>query len=102
MPVRPGPASNSGPPERGSSAAPESRPLIRALPAGERPRERLRHAGAAALSNAELLAIILRTGATGENVIAQATRLLSRFNGLPGLGPAPARALFAAHPGRGG
>src|SRR3972149_114624 len=34
MPVRPGPASNSGPPERGSSAALEYRPLIRDLPAG--------------------------------------------------------------------
>ena len=35
---------------------------IRDLPAGERPRERLRNYGASRLSNAELLAIILRTG----------------------------------------
>ena len=61
------------------------RPLIRDMPSDERPRERLRLRGAAALSNAELLAILLRTGVTGENVLALATRLLARFDGLPGL-----------------
>ena len=85
MSVRPVPAGSNGPLEGAGTAAVEYRPLIRDLPASERPRERLRHRGAAALSNSELLAIILRTGATGENVVAQATRLLSRFNGLPGL-----------------
>jgi DNA repair protein RadC len=68
-----------------TAPAVEYRPLIRDMPSEERPRERLRQWGAAALSNAELLAIILRTGGAGENVVAQATRLLSRFNGLPGL-----------------
>lgn len=78
--------SGDGPSPGGETVpAVEYRPLIRDLPIAERPRERLRHVGAAALSNAELLAIVLRTGATGENVVAQATRLLSRFNGLPGL-----------------
>lgn len=60
--------------------------MIRDLPQEERPRERLRLRGPGALSNAELLAILLRTGAAGENVVALAQRLLSRFQGLPGLG----------------
>lgn len=63
--------------------------LIRDLPAGERPRERLRDAGAASLSNAELLAIVLRTGTAKESALAQATRLLARFEGLAGLHQAP-------------
>jgi DNA repair protein RadC len=75
----------------------EYRPLIRDMPVAERPRERLRQGGAAALSNAELLAIILRTGATGENVLAQATRILARFGGLSGLGRASVGELCAEH-----
>jgi DNA repair protein RadC len=69
----------------------EYRPLIRDLPAGERPRERLKHAGEGALSTTELLAIILRTGVGGESVLDMAQRLISRYGGLPGL----ARASFA-------
>ena len=69
----------------------EYRPMIRDLPVGERPRERLARAGEGALSTTELLAIILRTGTGGESVLNMATRLLSRYNGLPGL----ARASFA-------
>jgi DNA repair protein RadC len=68
----------------------EYQPLIRELPAQERPRERLKHYGAASLSNAELLAIILRTGAASESVLNMSTRLLARFGGLAGL----ARASF--------
>ena len=64
---------------------------IHDLPAEERPRERLVHYGATALSNAELLAIILRTGGRGENVIQMAQRLLADWEGLPGL----ARVSFA-------
>src|SRR3990172_7584203 len=64
------------------------RPLIRDMPSDERPRERLRLRGAGALSNAELLAILLRTGSAGENVVTLATRLLARFEGLTGLGRA--------------
>ena len=41
----------------------EYRPLIRDMPADERPRERLRMRGPEALTNAELIAILLRTGA---------------------------------------
>ncbi len=63
-------------------------PTIKDLPPGERPRERLRHYGAQALSTAELLAIILRTGVGGENVVHLAERLLAVFGGLPGLAQA--------------
>ena len=59
--------------------------MIRDLPGGERPRERLRDAGAAALSNTELLAILLRTGTPAENVLDLSTRILAHFNGLAGL-----------------
>ena len=58
---------------------------IRDLPATDRPRERLRDFGAGALSNPELLAILLRTGAARESAVAVASRLLSRFEGLAGL-----------------
>ena len=61
------------------------RPMIRDLPGGERPRERLRDAGASALSNTELLAILLRTGTPAENVLELSTRILAHFNGLAGL-----------------
>jgi DNA repair protein RadC len=63
---------------------------IRELPASERPRERLRHAGASSLSNSELLAIILRIGVGGESVVDLARRLLVSYGGLGGL----ARASF--------
>jgi DNA repair protein RadC len=72
----------------GHQVAIEYQPLIRELPAQERPRERLRQSGAASLSNAELLAIILRVGATSESVLNLATRLLARFGGLAGLAKA--------------
>ena len=61
------------------------RPMLRELPMSERPRERLKNAGASALSNAELLAIILRIGGRGENVLDMAQRLLSTYHGLGGL-----------------
>ena len=64
-------------------------PTIPDMPIGERPRERLIHAGAAALSTTELLAIILRVGVGGENVLLLAQRMLTRFDGLAGWrGPA--------------
>lgn len=58
---------------------------IKELPADERPREKLRLRGEAALSTAELLAIILNTGVRGETVIEVAQRLLVENEGLPGL-----------------
>ncbi len=63
----------------------EYHPRIKDLPLDERPRERLKHYGAGALSTSELLAIILRTGVAGENVINLASRLLAQFGGLRGL-----------------
>ncbi len=51
----------------------------------DRPRERLVAVGAAALSHAELLAILLRVGTKGENAVRLAERLLAQWGGLPGL-----------------
>jgi DNA repair protein RadC len=78
-------------------AAPEYRPTIKELPEDLRPRERLAYAGAPALSTAELLAIILRTGGQGENVIRMAERLLTSFGGLAGLAQASYEELCQAH-----
>lgn len=58
---------------------------IHELPESERPRERLRNYGARALSNGELLAIVLRTGVGGESVLDLSRRILKRYDGLPGL-----------------
>jgi len=60
-------------------------PAIRDFPVAERPRERLANYGANQISNAELLAILLRTGLEGENVLSMAGRLLAEFGGLSGL-----------------
>lgn len=49
---------------------------IKALPEAERPRERLMREGARALSNRELLAIVLRSGTVGESALVLAERLL--------------------------
>jgi len=75
----------------------EYRPTIHDLPTAERPRERLRTAGASALSTAELLAIILRVGSSGENVLQLAGRLLGRFGGLSGLAQASFSQLCQEH-----
>jgi DNA repair protein RadC len=72
-------------------------PRIREMPAGERPRERLRDYGAAALSNAELIAILLRTGTSGNNVLDLSTRLLSLHGGLIGLARMSFAELCAEH-----
>lgn len=75
---------------------------IRDWPADTRPREKLLERGAESLSDAELLAIFLRTGVTGKSAVDMARELLDRFGGLsklclasqqeicdaPGLGPA--------------
>jgi DNA repair protein RadC len=51
-------------------------------PVDERPRERLLKLGAAALSEAELLAIFLRTGMAGSSAVELGRELLARFGGL--------------------
>lgn len=58
---------------------------IKELPASEQPRERMRDHGPAALSDAELLAILLRTGVTGINVVELARKLLIEHGGWVGL-----------------
>ena len=58
---------------------------IRDWPAAERPRERLLELGAASLSDAELLAIFLRTGVAGKSAVDLARHLLNQFDGLRGL-----------------
>jgi DNA repair protein RadC len=58
---------------------------LRALPVEDRPRERLLRAGAAALSDPELLAVLLRSGHKGRPVMAMARDLLAGEEGLRAL-----------------
>ncbi len=83
---------------------------IRDWPATERPREKLLARGAAALSDAELLAIFLGSGLRGRDAVTTARELLTahgplralversaaQLSKLPGLGPARACAIVAA------
>ena len=55
----------------------------------ERPRERLAKLGPQVLTNAELIAILLHVGVTGESAVQVGQRLLSKFRGLRGLHRAP-------------
>src|SRR5215216_2807027 len=52
---------------------------IREMPQDERPREKLLARGADALSNAELIAILLRTGRRGMNVVEVARELIDKY-----------------------
>ncbi|MBN2240492.1 MAG: DNA repair protein RadC [Dehalococcoidales bacterium] len=61
---------------------------IHDLPVSERPRERLQKSGPEALSEQELLAVILGRGISGESVTVTSQRLLSRFKTLKGLSEA--------------
>jgi DNA repair protein RadC len=54
-------------------------------PAGERPRERLLAHGPASLSDAELLAVMLRTGLPGKSAVELGRELLARFKGVAGI-----------------
>ncbi|MFK3797465.1 DNA repair protein RadC [Pseudomonas sp. NPDC088444] len=58
---------------------------IRDWPAAERPREKLLERGAASLSDAELLAIFLRTGVSGKSAVDLARHLLNQFGSLRAL-----------------
>jgi DNA repair protein RadC len=84
---------------------------IRDWPVSERPRERLLQKGAAALSDAELLAIFLRVGVRGKSAVDLARDLIDQFDGdlaqlvsasgktlskLSGIGPAKAALLSAS------
>ena len=59
--------------------------LIRDMPDHERPRERMAEKGADALSNAELMAILLRTGLKGRSALQVAGELLQKFTTLGNL-----------------
>ena len=60
-------------------------PTIKEMPDEGRPRERLMSYGPAALSEVELIAILLRDGTPRENVLALSTRIFAEFEGLGGL-----------------
>jgi DNA repair protein RadC len=83
--------------------------MIRELPEGERPRERLLQQGGSSLADSELLAVLIRTGRRGASAIQMAMDLLRENGGLSGLltatphslrrnglGPAKAASLLAA------
>ena len=79
------------------AAMTEYRLTVREWPQSERPREKLQRQGAAALSTAELLAIILRTGTVREDVVALSQRLLVQKGGLAGLAHSSLTELLAEH-----
>ncbi len=66
---------------------------IQDWPVAERPREKLLERGATSLSDAELLAIFLRTGVAGKTAVDLARDLLSRYGGLRDLFQVPAEEL---------
>ncbi len=68
--------------QKGANLLPEQPLLIRDVPIGDRPRERLLQVGARSLSNQEILAILLRTGSRQESVLQLAQRVLTQFDGL--------------------
>lgn len=78
---------------------PNSKPAYRIsdLHESDRPRERLASLGAPALTNAELIAILLRVGVPGENAVEVGQRLLNKLGGLSGLHRAPLSELTGQH-----
>jgi DNA repair protein RadC len=83
---------------------------IREMPEADRPREKLAARGAGALSDPELIAILLRTGVSGANAVEVARKLIEHYGslsalsrctvkeiaGIHGIGPAKAAQLAAA------
>lgn len=84
-----------------SSAPTEEKPRyhtrIREIPSDERPRERLLQYGADALSTAELLAILLRTGTEQRSAIGLADHLLATFGSIRGVANATIEEMAAIH-----
>ena len=68
---------------------------LKDLPPDERPREKLESCGVAALSDTELLAIVLRVGSRGHTAVDLAAWLLNQFHGPAGLERTPLGALRA-------
>lgn len=77
------------PPQRRNLREPPPPHTIHAMAPNERPRERLQQLGAGVLSDVELLAIILRTGSRGVNVIQLAQDILEEHGRLGGLARTP-------------
>lgn len=75
----------------------EYRLTVRKWPASEQPREKLQQFGPGALSNAELIAILLRVGSEREDVVALSQRLLVTYGGLAGLHRATMATLTDEH-----
>ena len=67
--------------------------LLKDLPQDARPREKLLARGPGALSDAELLALLLRTGLPGKNALQMGQELVDTFGGVAGLLSTPAEAL---------
>lgn len=63
----------------------EKRIMVKDIPVNERPRERMINYGSESLSNAELLAILLRTGSSTESVFNLAQRILAEIGQIQGL-----------------
>lgn len=76
-------------------------PRIREIPETERPREKLTQRGAGSLTDAELIAIFLRTGTAGRNVIEVARDVLAARGGLHALARSSVRELMNAAKGIG-
>ena len=70
---------------------------IKNWPQQERPREKLLSKGVEALSDAELLAIFLRTGVSGKSAVDLARDLLQEFSGLGGIFAADQQRFCQAH-----
>ena len=70
---------------------------LKDLPADARPREKLLSRGPGALSDTELLALLLRTGTAGRGVFQMAEEVLQRFSGLAGLLHASGEELRGIH-----
>lgn len=66
---------------------------IREMPAEDRPREKLAARGASALSDAELIAILLRTGVEGANAVDVARQLIAEYGSLGALSRCSVREL---------
>lgn len=71
--------------------------LLRDVPEEERPRERMIRLGPNYVSNAELIALLLRTGSTGESVMTLAQRVLNKGGGLKGLTRLSLQELMGIH-----
>ena len=71
--------------EKSLNSLPAGRRGIKSWPETERPRERLLQSGVSSLTDAELIAVLLRSGTRGKDAIQLARELLTGFGGLRGL-----------------